>query len=428
MAQIPNKITAISDVVNEAQSMKLDTLQSTAQVKESADFQAMQAHIVNRYQGVEVQHSFVDANGSVFDCIPIEQQPALKGKGAPAAPPPVLPALTAARPLVEEDAEALKLLPADNRVTQQVTSMLDTGKTDALGNSLSAPAGTIPIRRITMGDLTKFQNLRQFFQKNPLGTQSAPPGAPGTHGVPATHRWAHATQSINNLGGHSFINAWDPSIGANQVFSLSQHWYVGGSTAGTQTCEVGLQVYPGKYGNTNPVFFIYWTADGYQNTGCYNLDCSNFVQTNKSWAIGGAVGPVSTYGGAQWELEIAVYLYERNWWIYVHGGAASDTIGYYPASQYGSGDMATHGTLIDYGGEVVGTTSFPGMGSSHFANQGWTKACYQREVQVYPQTGGAQNASLSPVQQWPNCYTAQVNLYNPSWSETLWYGGPGGNC
>src|SRR5262249_16764445 len=117
--------------------------------------------------------------------------------------------------------------------------------------------------------------------------------------VAATHRWAHAAQNVNNLGGHSYLNVWDPPIRADPIFSLSQHWYVGGSGAGLQTAEVGWQVYPQMYGNTRPVFFIYWTADDYQTTGCYNLSCSAFVQTNNAWPIGGALSSWSTSGGQQ---------------------------------------------------------------------------------------------------------------------------------
>jgi hypothetical protein len=43
------------------------------------------------------------------------------------------------------------------------------------------------------------------------------------------------------------------------------------------------------YGNTKPCLFVYWTADDYHSTGCYNLSCTAFVQTNKNWAFGGAL-------------------------------------------------------------------------------------------------------------------------------------------
>ena len=51
-------------------------------------FAEMKNHIVSLYEGVEAQHSFVDESGSIFDCIPVEQQPALRGssESVPTAP------------------------------------------------------------------------------------------------------------------------------------------------------------------------------------------------------------------------------------------------------------------------------------------------------------------------------------------------------
>lgn len=421
-------LATLRTTLDQSESLKLAqlTTQPGVVLKDEQQLTLMREHLLTHYQGVESQHSFVDSSGSVFDCIPVAQQPSLRGKGAPPAAPDIPAVARAAATNVPESAEALRLLPAAHRQAQLATSFVQAGGSDVHGNALTVPDGTVPIRRVTLADMARFQTLQQFFAKNPLGAEAVP-GASGS--TPATHRWAHATQSIANLGGHTRMNVWQPAIGANQVFSLSQHWYVGNAVGGAvQTVEVGLQVYPGKYNRAQPTFFIYWTADGYNKTGCYNLDCSAFVQTNKNWAIGGAVGPVSTYAGQQYELEIAAYLNGGRWWIYVNGTQGSNAIGYYPASLYGTGSLATHSNLIDYGGEVVGTTTFPGMGSSHFAAEGWTKACYQRQIECYPQAGGMVDASLTAQQQWPHCYTATVAKYNPNWSETLWYGGPGGNC
>ena len=243
----------------------------------------------------------------------------------------------------------------------------------------------------------------------------------------ATHRYAHASQLINNLGGHSYLNFWDPEIGANQVFSLSQHWYVAGSGNNLQTAEVGVQIYPQAYGTTKPVFFTYWTADAYNQTGCYNLTCPAFVQTNSSWALGGAISPWSTPNGAQYELEITYYLYQGNWWLYVNGTSAANAIGYYPGKIYNGGALLKGATEIDYGGEVVGTISWPPMGSGQFANAGYGKSAYHRGIYYFPTTGGQTNAALTVDQQWPQDYTAIVATYDSPWNETLFFGGPGGN-
>jgi len=236
---------------------------------------------------------------------------------------------------------------------------------------------------------------------------------------------------VDNLGGHSFLNIWAPLIDTNkeQIFSLSQHWYVGGSGSNLQTAEVGWQVYPQKYGNSYPILFIYWTADGYNRTGCYNLDCSAFVQTNNSVTIGGTIGNISIKNGSQYDMEVAFYLNQGNWWLYIGGTISNNAIGYYPTSIYNNGALASNASSIDYGGETVGTTSWPAMGGGEFADTGWQKAAYQRNINYYSTTGGAADASLTADNPSPLCYSAIVTKYNPPWSETLWFGGPGGtNC
>lgn len=392
-----------------------------SKLSDQGTFEEIRSHLTKYYDGLNAAHSFIDANGSVFDCIPIEQQYSLRGRDSgnlPAATDlPDAAARAAASPVPKPPVGALVQLHPDLR--------------DPFGNQMHAPDGTIPVRRMTLEELSRFRSLRNYMQKRPgNGGGQRPPGATGIVAaqVPATHRWAHAYQNINNLGGGSFVNVWDPPIGANQIFSLSQHWYVGGSGAGLQTAEVGWQVYPGMYGNTKPCLFIYWTADDYQSTGCYNLTCSAFVQTNKNWALGGALTPWSAAGGTQYELDIAFYLYQGNWWLYLGGEAAANAIGYYPTSIYRNGAMASHASEIDYGGEVVGTTSWPPMGSGAFAVTGWQHAAFQRQVHCFPTTGGRADAALTPSAT-SSCFTAQVVKYAAPWNETVWFGGPGGtNC
>lgn len=48
-------------------------------------------------------------------------------------------------------------------------------------------------------------------------------------------------------------------------------------------------------------------TDAYQATGCYNLLCSGFIQTNNRIAIGAAIQPTSTYDGGQFDISILVW-------------------------------------------------------------------------------------------------------------------------
>lgn len=383
-----------------------------AKVANDQQFEAMKQHIVDLYEGVEVAHSFVDENGQVFDCIPVEHQPSLKG--------------TSTRPADAPDAPSSPAEVDNTSQGTQIQAQLRADRVDKFGHAMSCPPGTIAMRRITLDELTKKENLQDFFRKVPVGEGRHPRLSPAPEIAANIHKWAHAYQTVDNLGGHSFVNLWDPAVGS-QVFSLAQHWYAGGSPV--QTAECGWQVYPGKYGTTQPVLFIYWTADGYQNTGCYNHDCGAFVQTNSNWAIGGTIGPISVFGGAQYELAMAWYLTGGNWWLYLGGTSASNAVGYYRASQYQGGQLASKAQSVDYGGEVVDVTAWPPMGSGAFANAGWQHAAYQRDIFYFLTGGGAQYASLTGVQSSANCFTASVASTSAPWNEYIFFGGPGGtNC
>ena len=383
------------------------SLRHLARVRGVSEFNTMKAHILNYYEGVEVPHSFVDSNGQVFDCIPIEQQPALRDSTVEVAAIPDSPQILSTGP------------PRDHQAIP-IAGQLRSDRVDKYGHSMRCPPGTIPVRRITLDELTKWEALDQFFSKSPIGRGRHPRLSADPSIASGVHKYAHAYQGVDNLGGHSFLNVWDPAVGS-QVFSLSQHWYAGGSPV--QTAECGWQVFPAKYNTTQPVLFIYWTADDYKTTGAYNLEGSHFIQTSSSWAIGGTLAAWdSAYGGAQYEIEMQWYLTGGNWWLYLGGNA----VGYYPGSQYGGGQLASSATNIDYGGEVVDNTSWPPMGSGSFANAGYSYTAYQRDIEYISTGGGLVSASLTPQQLSPSCFTISVQMFAAPWNETIYFGGPGG--
>ncbi len=387
---------------------------SSVRVATEEEFERMRRHLLALHEGVEIQHSFVDAAGHVFDCVPVSQQPSLKGQSqrSPLPEAPSLPDLTGE-----------KKTPSSAK-TKSVAAQSD--QVDRYGNAMRCPPGCVPIRRVTLGELARFGTLADFFRKRPPLNPSAP-----SSDVSQNHRYAYTQQDVNNLGAHNFLNVWSPSVGTHQIFSLSQHWYSAGSGSGHQTLEVGWQVYPGKYGHNQPVLFIYWTADNYVSTGAYNLDGPGFVQTNPAWTIGGALSPVSADGGAQYEVEVAVYLFRGNWWLYLGGITADKAVGYFPASIYAGGAMASNATSILFGGETVcdGTGPWPPMGSGQMASAGWTHAAYHRDIFFFPTAGGAQYAALTGQTPSPACYTQAVGNALAPWNIYFFYGGAGaGDC
>lgn len=141
----------------------LDSLQSARhseyaaraanRVAHEAAFSEMQAHILELYEQVEAPHSFVDESGAIFDCIPIEQQPSLRGS---AEEVPSAPDLLPLGPEPPSDAAATRG-GQDDRSDVLAGSPLSSGRTDWYGNVMQCPEGTIPMRRVTLEDLHEAQ-------------------------------------------------------------------------------------------------------------------------------------------------------------------------------------------------------------------------------------------------------------------------------
>ena len=378
----------------------------TGAVHSEQAFEQMRSHIIGLYQGVEVRHSYV-SQGSYFDCVAVETQPTVRALGIKVAAPPT--------------SNSVNLNGA--RSGKGAASPLTLGLRDAFGNAVSCPAGTFPMLRLSLDRMTRFATLHDFLAKEPAGAGTAGAGI-----AAAAHRYAYGRQYVTNYGGNSWLNLWNPS----GEFSLSQQWYSTGSGSTTQTVEGGWVHYPGKFGSKS-VLFIFSTPDGYSH-GCYNLECTGFVQTNSNWALGGAWSAYSSYGGTQWGFTMQWKYYNGNWWLFLQGAGAIEAVGYYPKSVFNGGQMASNATRTTFGGETFTSgTSWPQMGSGKFASAGFAQAAYQRTIFYIPQNvngGTGVWSSLSTAATNPACYTI---AYTPassggSWGTYFYFGGPGGNC
>lgn len=345
------------------------------------------SYILDLYQGVKVDKSYV-ADGFHFDCIFTETQPSLRGGQKIATPP-------------------------------KVTSLGSTGGGTGSWQETQCADGTIPMQRVTLERMAKFATVRDFLAKKPVPD--------GQMGINAEHRYAYGYQNVTNYGGNSWLNLWNPS----GEFSLSQHWYSAGSGSGNQTVEGGWIHYPDKFGDKS-VLFIFYTPDNYAS-GCYNLDCSGFVQTNSNWALGGAWSAYSTYGGTQYGFQQQWKYFNGNWWLLLKGAGNLEAVGYYPGTLYGSGPMRNSASESLFGGETCCASPWPQMGSGKWPSAGFGQAAYQCTIFYIPRDedgGTGVWSSLTTVQAHPNCYKI---AYTPassggSWGTHFYYGGPGGNC
>jgi len=88
--------------------------------------------------------------------------------------------------------------------------------------------------------------------------------------------------------------------------------------------------------------------------------------------------------------------------------------------------------MVQFGGEIVNSMSLgfhtsTQMGSGHFAEEGFAKAAYFRNMQVVDSDNSLiPLPNLNVVANRPNCYNIQEGTNN-GWGNYFYYGGPGRN-
>ncbi|PKI37923.1 hypothetical protein CRG98_041698, partial [Punica granatum] len=223
-------------------------------------------------------------DGDLIDCVLAHLQPAFDH-----------PELRGQKPLEPPGLRPRRNVSAqDGTETETFQLWRDSGE--------SCPEGTIPIRRTTEQDILRASSIKRFGRK--LGRRNVRRDS-------TSNGHEHAVVFVNGeqyYGAKASINVWAPRVTDQYEFSLSQVWLISGSFGNDlNTIEAGWQVSPGLYGDNYPRFFTYWTTDAYQATGCYNLLCSGFVQTNNKIAIGAAISPRSSYNGKQFDIGVMVW-------------------------------------------------------------------------------------------------------------------------
>ncbi|MQM11270.1 hypothetical protein Taro_044177 [Colocasia esculenta] len=344
-------------------------------------------------------------DGDLIDCIPVHLQPAFdhpKLKGQKPVDPPERPK---------------GLLPlGDPELAESFQSWSSSGE--------SCPEGTVPIRRTTEADVLRASSVRRFGKK---------PAAARVRRDSTSNGHEHAVGYVTGeqyYGAKASLNVWAPKVTTPSEFSLSQIWMISGTFGrDLNTIEAGWQVSPELYGDNRPRFFTYWTTDAYQATGCYNLLCSGFVQTNRRVAIGAAISPISSNNGRQFDISLLVWKDPKHghWWLEFGPGLL---VGYWPSFLFSR--LAQQSSMVQFGGEIVNTGRWGAhtstqMGSGHFAGEGFGKASYFRNLQVVDWDNNLVPVrNLRVLADHPNCYDIKGGI-NSGWGNYFYYGGPGRN-
>ncbi|WJX41532.1 hypothetical protein P8452_28872 [Trifolium repens] len=351
--------------------------------------------------------SIKSEDGDIFDCVDIYKQPAFDH-----------PALSNHRIQRIPDF----LFESQNSSTRE-TFNASSEVFQAWQKSGSCPEGTIPIRRIRKEDLLRAASLDRFGQKYQESfVNSTHTNSDFVNLKDRSDAYLQA-YGFNFIGADANINVWNPNVDKPEDFTTAQIWLKANSGDNLETVEAGWVVNPKLYGDHSTRLFIYWTKDTYKSTGCFDLTCSGFVQTNKNVGLGGTIGPISTPLGQQYELNFGIYLDNGgNWWLKIKH---SIPVGYWPKEFLGQS-----ATMVQWGGQVyshevrkaphTGTHMGSGEASGRFGG-----ACYISTVRIkdysqmlkYPQLVSTRAAE-------PDCYTA----FKDDGTDPLFYfGGPGRN-
>jgi hypothetical protein len=386
-------------------------------VKDQAAFEQMRRYLLDRYKGVHVSHSFVGSHDEDVDCIPIAEQMSLKSKSGEEERVewklPEVPAISG-KERKEPAAGEFK-----GRKSLDITLKRDDF--DQEGNERYCEDDTIPVRRVTLDDLVRFPDLNSFFRKGERRDDRPIPGD-------SQHYYARGVQFVDNFGADSWLNVWSPTVASDQM-SLSQIWVVADTGNNKQTVEAGWQVYPDKWDSDNAALFTYYTTGGYQDgTGCYNVDCSGFVQTANNVYLGSGFDHYSATDQTQWGFELQ---YKRNtdgnWWLFYRGPDNWIPVGYYPHSLFGAGALSRKADKIAFGGEDTGTPSAKQMGSGTMSNQGFGKSAFQNTIFYIDTNTVSQWANLGKEEPDPTCYDTTINNIYGNWGTYLYFGGPSCN-
>ncbi|XP_058760639.1 protein neprosin-like [Vicia villosa] len=301
--------------------------------------ETLKSHLqpINRFAVKAIQ----SVEGDIIDCVLIHKQPAFN------------------HPLLK--GHKLWNPPKISKGHKQMNNFSDNIESWSLSGEF-CPEGTIPIRR---------RKEYKFFGRKDI-----------------SQRHYHATAIVEGgfTGAKANINIWTPSVEKKDEYSAAKIWII--SQSFSEFIEVGWQVFPSKYRDNKPRLFVYWTADGYKRTGCYNLECPGFIQTNREIYLERAIFRTSTYNNNQCGLNLRIEqdTDSGHWWL---GYGDGHIVGYWPSNLFKELKGEAH--LVQFGGEVLdvnpsGYHTATSMGSGHFAEEGFGKAAFFSNNQVKDST------------------------------------------
>ncbi|KAL9226863.1 hypothetical protein vseg_002626 [Gypsophila vaccaria] len=377
--------------------------------------------------------SIQSSDGDIIDCVGIYDQPAFDH-------PALKNHTIQMRPSFNLEQDVI----SDRNKSSSVEMPQQTWQ-----KSGSCPKGTVPIRRVRRSDLLRFGNLERFGKKSvPVASnisnnrQLNPDrtlfvninNTAITLGPRPNHSSAVLVATVVHYqGSKGTIALYNPSVARWDEYSSAQLWLISGSRQDFESMESGWIVNKKLYGDTLTRLFTYWTRDGSQKTGCFDLLCAGFVHTNPRVALGVTFDHVTTPGRTVYAftVQIAKDTQTGNWWLTLNDNVP---VGYWPASVF-TEIFSQGATILQWGGDVFSadirktphTTTY--MGSGEFLGLDRTYNCFIENIRVLQDPLGAWDL---PNPEYVGIYTDEKQCYGANFhvsgymkEPTLFFGGPG---
>ncbi|KAI3774426.1 hypothetical protein L1987_48981 [Smallanthus sonchifolius] len=267
----------------------------------------------------------------------------------------------------------------------------------------SCPYGTIPVRRPTNNHQTNVHPRKVIVTKD--------------------HSYAVVlTEGFSYSGAKANIKVFNPYVDSIGDYSSSQVMLRNGPLRSFETAEAGWAVNPIVYNDYKTRLFAFWTVDGMQRTGCFDLTCPGFVQTSREVLLGGDIG---SYYASEITIQISKDPHTNNWWFKFN----NKEVGYWPADIF---ELMRHqAVLVQWGGEVyspnVGTHPHTGtaMGSGQFSDPISGTSGMMKGLLIEENSNPLKRPEMLFVSsdEW-DCYDAfLMKEYVPE--PVFYYGGPG---
>ncbi|EXB37140.1 hypothetical protein L484_018563 [Morus notabilis] len=186
-------------------------------------------------------------------------------------------------------------------------------------------------------------------------------------------------------------------------------------------------------GDLYPRLFIYWSVDGGEKTGCYNLLCKGFIQVHPRIGPKSRIIPVSTIGGRTFEMKLLIYQdpMTGNWWLVI--STRNEMLGYWPKELVPR--LAKAATDVAWGGiSLAGKDGIsPPIGSGRYPDGFYDRAAFFRDIKYLrkglKQVAPSDQDDVVEGVDKSGCYGLQNDKLTRSdyWGYRFAFGGPGGS-